>query len=303
MKDKYIYAAVALVFLSFIMMLVSFGVHKIFGGKKPRPVVSAAPKTVPQFDLSKEDFSSVKTLTMPNGRVMDLIPGGVFIRGSQPGEGDTDEMPQRPIYVSPFYIDQYEVTNGQYTQFVKATQFPRAFVPFFEDEITKITAPDLPAVGVSWEGAAAYCKWEDKRLPTEAEWEKAARWEDGRTWSWGNTYEVGRANLAGSDDGFQYTAPPGTFKAGRSPYGPYDMIGNVDEWVADWYEDDYYEKAPSKDPKGPEKSRNKVFRGGSWNDMSLNARAAKRYAAEPRRTDAIIGFRCAMSPEGAAGIQ
>lgn len=296
MKEKYIYAAVALVFLSFFLMLVSLVVHKVMGGGK-KPAGGSAPSSVPQFDLSKEDFSSVKAVTMPNGRVMDLIPAGVFIRGTRPGEGDTDEMPQMPIYVSMFYIDQYEVTNGEYAQFVKATQFPRAFIPFFEDEITKITAPDLPAVGVSWDGAAAFCKWEDKRLPTEAEWEKAARWEDGRTWSWGSTYEVGRANLSGNDDGFQYTAPPGTFKAGRSPYGPYDMIGNVDEWVADWYEEDYYAKAPQMDPKGPEKSHNKVFRGGSWNDMSLNARAAKRFAAEPHRTDAIIGFRCAMDPE------
>ena len=300
MKEKYIYAAVALVFLSFVLMLVSFGLEKIMGVRKRETAGTLKP--VPQFDLSKQDFSSVKTITMPDGSVLDLIPPGIFLRGSRPGEGDTDEMPQLPVYVSAFYMDQYEVTNGQYEQFRKAAQFSKPFIPFFEDEITKITAANLPAVGVSWDGATAFCKWAGKRLPTEAEWEKAARWEDGRKWSWGNTDEVGRANLAGDDDGVRYTAPPGTFPAGRSPYGPYDMIGNVGEWVSDWYEEDYYSKAPQKDPKGPEKSRNRVFRGGSWNDMSLNARAAKRFAAVPHRTDAIIGFRCAMDlepkPEG-----
>ncbi|HUJ80221.1 MAG TPA: SUMF1/EgtB/PvdO family nonheme iron enzyme [Nitrospiria bacterium] len=292
MKEKYIYAALALIFLSFVLMLVSFGLEKIMGVRTRQTGGSTG--IVPQYDLSKEDYSSVKTLTMPDGTVMDLIPAGLFIRGSRPGEGDTDEMPQMPVYVSAFYIDQYEVRNGQYTQFTKATRFPKPFIPFFEDDITKITAPDLPAVGVSWDGAVAYCKWAGQRLPTEAEWEKAARWEDGRSWSWGNAEEAGRANLAGNDDGFQYTAPPGSYKAGRSPYGPYDMIGNVNEWVADWYQEDYYAKAPPKDPKGPEKGKDRVFRGGSWNDMLFNARAAKRFAAEPHRTDAIIGFRCAM---------
>jgi sulfatase modifying factor 1 len=295
MKEKYIYAAVAFIFLAFFLMLVSFAFEAVMG-KRGR-VAKRDPKSVPMFDLSYQNVSALKTLTMPDGGVMDLIPPGVFIRGSRPGEGDTDEMPQLPVYVSAFYIDQYEVTNGQYEQFMKATKFPKPFIPFFEDEITKITAPALPAVGVSWDGATAFCKWEGKRLPTEAEWEKAARWEDGRKWSWGNTGEMGRANLAGDDDGFKYSSPPGSFPASRSPYGPYDMIGNVSEWVADWYEEDYYGKAPQKDPKGPEKARNKVFRGGSWNDMGLNARAAKRFAAVPHRTDAIIGFRCAMDPE------
>jgi len=297
MKDKYLYAAIALVFLCFVLMLVSIGFQKIVGDRmalKGRHVA----KPVRQSDLPTQDFSQVKTITTTDGAIMDFIPAGVFIRGSRSGEGDTDEMPQAALYVSAFYIDQYEVTNGQYTQFVQATKFPKPFIPFFEDDLGKITAPELPAVGVSWDAAVAYCKWVGKRLPTEAEWEKAARWEDGRKWSWGNTDEVGRANFAGDDDGFKYTAPPGKFASGRSPYGPYDMAGNVNEWVADWYQEDYYAHAPSKDPTGPEKSRNKVFRGGSWNDLSQNARAAKRYAAVPHRTDAIIGFRCAMKPGG-----
>ncbi|MEW6323851.1 MAG: SUMF1/EgtB/PvdO family nonheme iron enzyme [Nitrospirota bacterium] len=299
MKEKYIYWAVGLVFVSFALMIVSLGYEKAVGSRKHREG-ERAPKPIPRF--AERDFSNVKNITTTDGAVMNLIPAGVFIRGSRPGEGDTDETPQLPVYVSAFYIDQYEVTNGQYEQFVKATKGPKPFIPFFEDEITKITAPELPAVGVSWDSAVAYCKWVGKRLPTEAEWEKAARWEDGRSWSWGNDDEIGRANLAGQDDGYLYTAPPGALDAGRSPYGPYDMIGNVNEWVADWYQEDYYGKAPQKDPPGPEKSRNRVFRGGSWNDLSQNARAAKRYAAVPHRTDAIIGFRCAAGLEEAAQV-
>jgi sulfatase modifying factor 1 len=297
MKEKYLYAAVALIFLSFLLMVLSLGFQKIIGGRLHREGRRVS-KGIPQFDLSKQDFSSVKTLTTTDGTVMDFIPAGIFIRGSRPGEGDADEMPQAAIYLSAFYIDQFETTNGQYEQLMKATKFPKPFIPFFEDEITKITAAPLPAVGVSWDAAVAYCKWVNKRLPTEAEWEKAARWEDGRKWPWGNTDETGRANFAGDDDGFRYSAPPGSLKGGRGPYGPYDMAGNVNEWVADWYEEDYYAKAPQKDPKGPEKARNRVFRGGSWNDLSQNARAAKRFAAVPHRTDAIIGFRCAMDGEG-----
>ena len=294
MKDKYIYWVVGLVFLSFFLMLVSLGFEKAVGSRKHREG-ERGPAPAPHF--AEQDFSNVKSVTTMDGAVMNFIPAGVFIRGTAMGEGDTDEMPQLPVYVSAFYIDQYEVTNGQYQQFVNMTQSTKPFIPFFEDEITKITAPELPAVGVSWTAAVAYCQWIEKRLPTEAEWEKAARWEDGRRWPWGDTDEVGRANLAGQDDGHQYSSPPGALAAGRSPYGPYDMIGNVNEWVADWYGEDYYATAPQKDPAGPEKSRNRVFRGGSWNDLSQNARSAKRFAAVPHRSDAIIGFRCAIDAE------
>jgi formylglycine-generating enzyme len=292
-----IYAAVGLIFLSFVLMVFSLGFEKLLGKKQYREDAARGPQAIPTYDVSALGFAMLNTVTTTDGVTMNLIPAGIFLRGSKPGDGDLDEMPQSAVFVSAFYIDQYEVTTGQYTDFIKATKFSTPFIPFFEDDISKITDPAQPVVGVSWDAAVAYCKWVGKRLPTEAEWEKAARWEDGRIWPWGNEDQFARANLSGADDGYPYTAPPGAMKAGRSPYGPYDMAGNVSEWVADWYVEDYYSQAPQKDPMGPEQTRNKVFRGGSWNDSSASARAAKRYAAVPHRTDAIIGFRCAMNVE------
>lgn len=298
MKEKHvnalIYGAIGLIFLSFLLMVFSLGFEKLFSKKQSREDEARGPQAIPTYDLSNLAFAMAGTITTNDGATMNLIPAGIFLRGSKPGTGDLDEMPQSAIFVSAFYIDQNEVTNGQYAGFVTAAQVPKPFIPFFEDEISKITGPSQPAVGVSWDAAVAYCKWVGKRLPTEAEWEKAARWEDGRIWPWGNKDEFARANFMGAEDGYSYTAPPGAMKAGRSPYGPYDMAGNVNEWVADWYGEEYYSAAPQKDPQGPEMGRNKVFRGGSWNDLGQNARAAKRFAAVPHRTDAIIGFRCAM---------
>ncbi len=185
------------------------------------------------------------------------------------------------------------VTQAEYDRFVRMTKRGKPFVPVFEDDISKIVKPELPAIGMSWNDAGAYCKWAGKRLPTEAEWEKAGRGEGNRRYPWGDEFATGNANVDGDADGFKYLAPPGAFESGRSPYGLYDMTGNVAEWVADTYGEQYYQKSPYRDPQGSEDGQHKVIRGGSWRETPQGARLSKRFQAKMWRTDSTIGIRCA----------
>ncbi|HIB55240.1 MAG TPA: hypothetical protein EYO39_10705 [Nitrospirales bacterium] len=259
---------------------------------RQKPLIAQAQRdSPPPAPQQTEDYSEFQPIMGDDDRTMVLIPGGFFQMGSD--RGDPDEAPQHPVFVSRFYIDQYEVTNASYTRFLKTAGYPKPFVPVFDDDLAKLMNPEQIAVGMSWDGAAAYCLWAGKRLPTEAEWEKAARGETPRIWPWGDAFGVGNANIKGKQDGYQYTALPGQFKSGRSPYGIYDMAGNGAEWVEDWYDEKAYEAAPIQNPSGPENGNHRVVRGGSWAETAVNVRTAKRFAARQGRADSIIGFRCA----------
>jgi formylglycine-generating enzyme required for sulfatase activity len=226
--------------------------------------------------------------------------------GSDSSQGLSNERPEHTVCLKPYDIDLFEVTIQQYAKFAEATKYD--LPPLWDDEALT-SAGDRPVVGVTWKDAEAYCKWAGKRLPTEAEWEKAARGTDDRRYPWGQmqpfpdianynrgawvSYAITLAPVKSGVEGMSIRH--GTKTGGRSPYGLYHMAGNVAEWVADWYDREYYTQSPKDNPTGPGTGERKAFRGGSWNDSPRNLRVTARFAAEPDYQDQSVGFRCAMS--------
>jgi formylglycine-generating enzyme required for sulfatase activity len=295
-NNKVLMGSIIFVFASFIGMMVLF-VYETSKSKRELEAFSAGRPAKARVlqPMPTQDFSMYKTLIGDDNREMIEIPEGPFTMGI--GDGDPDEGPAHPVYLQTFYMDLREVTQGDYERFVKMTKREKPKVPVFEDKIEKLINPDFPVVGLTWNDAFAYCRWAGKRLPTEAEWEKAARGEGKRRYPWGNTFDYTFANVDGLEDGFQYLAPVGSFEVGRSPFGLYDATGNVAEWVMDDYMGDYYQKTPYRDPPGPKTDDVfKVIRGGSWRESRLGARVTKRFSAKMWRTDATVGFRCAKDP-------
>ena len=198
--------------------------------------------------------------------------------------GDADEKPVHRVYLDEFFIDKYEVTNEQYNQCVSAGPCSP------NNKYDGFTDPRQPVVGVDWNQASTFCSWAGKRLPTEAEWEKAARGTDGRTYPWGEGIDCSRANYG--DCGHGKTKPVGTYPSGASPYGAMDMAGNVWEWVADWYDAKYYQNSPNRNPTGPSSGLSRVLRGGGWYFSPLNLRVAYRLGLNPTDRGSNVGFRC-----------
>jgi formylglycine-generating enzyme required for sulfatase activity len=261
---------------------------------------------------------------------MSLVPAGEFLMGSPAGtDGLPDEQPQRRVYLGSFFIDRHEVTNEAYAEFVntRGHRIPENANPSSTLWIDKAPMEGIarhPVVNVSWDDAVAYCRWRGKRLPTEAEWEKAARGTEARRYPWGNDWDIAKANSAsywagrtiefssGADweafwikgegarlakekgiRGEVLTMPVGSFPQSLSPYGLYDMAGNVAEWVQDWYDPNYYRSAPLSNPVGPERGAIKSMRGGSWLKPAMSLRTTDRDWGTMESRPSGTGFRCA----------
>ncbi len=237
----------------------------------------------------------VETITGDDGAPMVLIPAGEFQMGDAFNEGRDYELPVHTVYVDAFYMDVYEVTNARYHKFMDETGHE---APGYWDD-PDFNAPDQPVVGVSWHDATAYAEWAGKRLPTEAEWEKAARGGlIGKRYPWGDEITHDDANYRGTggkDIWAEQTAPVGSFAP--NGYGLYDMAGNVWEWCADWYDGNYYSISPERNPMGPGSGTYRVLRGGSWRSTPDTLRAAFRTNNDPTATDSHLGFRCVSAQD------
>jgi len=228
---------------------------------------------------------------------MVFIPGGEFSRGRSYDWPDTrlawypnplkDDTPVRKICVNPFYMDEAEVTNERYAVFAKATRRKPPY-HWFKGEIQK-GREKHPVVNVSWDDAAAFCGWEGKRLPTEAEWERASRGlVEGRMYPWGDSNPTAKLAVYGTDAGAEAVC-----SKERNYFGLCDMIGNLWEWTADWYDRNYYEVAPTRDPHGPAQGIYRVLRGGSWFDQPpLFLTCSYRSWARPAERSPTVGLRC-----------
>ncbi len=224
-----------------------------------------------------------------------FIPTGEFLRGNN--DGLADEQPERKIFLDGFYINRYEVMFAEYSAFVAATG-RRSPASRYIKNFSDFASPAKPVVHVTWDDADSFCRWKGMRLPTEAQWEKAARGSDGRKWPWGSEMAERVGNFKGAEDRYHYTSPVGFFPQDQSPYGLFDMAGNGQEWIADWYQEDYYRREEIRNPEGPATGEEKVLRGGSWNDSPVAGRTTARMKMLPDYRDTTIGFRCAKSAEG-----
>lgn len=265
-----------------------------------------SPGTIPEIPMATPLAESPKSDNeiMDNQSVkMVFVPAGEFSMGSE--TGDADESPIHPVYLDAFYIDMYEVTNARYRLCVNAEV---CLPPAKDGSSTRASYyanhafDDFPVMYASWEMAQAYCVWRGVELPTEAQWEKAARGTDGRTYPWGEGIDCQRANYY-RQEGIDFiacvgdTTQVGSYESGQSPYGAYDMTGNVWEWVADWYGSSYYQGSPLSNPPGPESGSTRVVRGGAWQFSDFSVRAARRYWFNPSNAVENVGFRCARKLE------
>lgn len=300
----------------------------------PRVVVTATPlppmgtqTATPRYTATPTPgFGSTK-ISPKDGAEMVYVPAGLFKMGND--DGYSDETPVHEVYLDAFWIDKYEVTNAQFQKFVEATGYKTdaekagwawAYTGSGWQQVNGANwrAPrgsgsgtadkaSHPVVQVSWNDASAFCAWAGKRLPTEAEWEKAARgglYLDGdqskkqpnpeptRVYPWGNTFN--KDFLNSWEGGKGDTTKVGSFDKGKSPYNVMDMAGNVWEWVWDWYDANFYKNSPTRNPKNETPSQYRVLRGGSWYNNADVVRAAHRDFNVPGNRVDGVGFRCAQ---------
>jgi formylglycine-generating enzyme required for sulfatase activity len=290
-----------------MMRLMSFWLVLLLsacGGTAPPPK-TPQPKRVPAVQkIVKKIVPGLGNDPSP----MALIPAGAYYRGSRPRTGEPDERPRRAIVLSAFYIDQFEVSVARYRACFEAGKCKKPN----QDEHCNWSIEgrdEHPINCVSWYQAQKFCAWAGKRLPTEAEWEKAARGGDDRFFSWGKhapscklanfnaTLKLGKDRYCRGQ-----TVPVTEYPQAATPYGVVQMTGNVYEWVLDWYAKDFYAKGPEKDPQGPVVGKHRAIRGGSWFSIYRDIRIGLRGLVPPSIRLPYLGFRCAKTaPRAATG--
>jgi formylglycine-generating enzyme required for sulfatase activity len=274
------------------------------------PTIPPTPSLTPALTATPDN----QALSPLDGMVLLLVPKGTFTMGSN-SSGYAAEKPAHQVTLDSFWIDKFEVTNGMFLKFVNATgtvtELEKQNLSWlfntngwysvagsgwrnpFGVNSSLDGRMDHPVIQVTWNDAVKYCTWAGRRLPTEAEWEKAARGPDGNEYPWGNNAPSN--DLANYGDMIGDTVPDGSYPGNASPYGAMDMAGNVYEWVADWYSGSYYASSPTSNPTGPASGTHKVMHGGSWQLDVYNLHPYKREVSQPNYGNSNLGFRCALS--------
>lgn len=290
-----------------------------------KPPTTQAPTVAPTLRIGSTQISKV------DGMVQMYVPAGSFKMGTGNDDALNNEGPAHTVTLNAFWIDKTEVTNAMFAKFVQATGYKtdaekagKGWADTGKGNWQEVYGAQWrnphgpsgninlldshPVVQMSWNDANSYCIWAGRRLPTEAEWEKAARGTDGRTYPWGSDKPNGDLlNFAdrnsdaswadqSTNDGYKFTAPVGNYIKGASPFGVFDMAGNVWEWVNDWYEAKYYSNSPSQDPTGPSSGKSRVMRGSGWSATVVDLPVSRRSGSAAMLTYDFYGFRCAASP-------
>lgn len=314
-------ASVFMIFVATVMLIFFFNQQELEGGDTASAtattesqviaaLTAVAPTITPTPNPTLGPTATPSPLISRSGMRMLYMPGGVFRYGNN--DSERDEAPSLLINLDAYYIDETEVTNQQYRQCVEADRCspPADGATYHDDYNWRSTAwDDYPVIFVTWAQADNFCAWRGTRLPTEAEWERAAGYDPYELkrslYPWGEEFDGTRLNYCDGNcpkadrdfefnDGHGDTAPVASFEEGRSPLGAYDMLGNVKEWVDDWYDRDYYESAPPQNPRGPAMGDAKSIRGGSWFSAPEDLLITTRDRLDPNVPLATVGFRCAL---------
>ncbi len=229
---------------------------------------------------------------------MVLIRAGEFSMGSPEGQGRKDEQPQHQVYLDAYWIDRYEVTGGDFERYLAEHPQQHPTITGWHGRKVRPGMERKPVIGLTWKRCRNYCLWRDKRLPTEAEWERAGGGVHHRTYPWGEVPPDARRahfNRCCFINKGDILREMGSLERGKTPEGVYEMSGNIAEWVFDWYDARYYQTSPYKNPKGPPKGKYHVIRGGAWNSLSDYMRVSHRYGQNDGKDFYGIGCRCAKS--------